>query len=181
MRRVFLALPLPEAACAALTLQQVLLPLPRRVAPDSLHLTLVFLGKTPPEVLQAVHESWNALHLPALTLHIQGFGLYGDDRPRSCHARIAPNPVLMTLQAKVEEAARSAGATPEHRCFVPHVTLGNFPPPPVDAALRLERAVALGEGFRLPPFSVSEMVLYESHLSDKGPRYDALARYPLTA
>ena len=179
MKRVFLAIDLPDTVRAALAVQQFLLPLPRRVDPESFHLTLVFLGETPLPVLEAVHEAWGRLRLPELALQIQGFGLFGGARPRLCYAGFAPNPALMALQAKVETAARRAGASPEARRFTPHVTLGRFPPPPPEAVFRLERAVAAG--FDLPPFEVRDLVLYESHLGGRSARYDALARYPLTA
>lgn len=181
MMRVFLALDLPEATRAALALQQFLLPLPRKVEPEALHVTLVFLGEASPDGLEAVHEAWEGLRLPVLSLQIQGLGLFGGSRPRLCYAGLASNPALMALQAKVETAARRAGAAPEARRFIPHITLGRFAPPPPEASFRLERAVALGAGFALPAFEAREMVLYESLLSGKAPRYSVLARYPLTA
>jgi 2'-5' RNA ligase len=181
MKRVFLAIDLPETVRSALAVQQFLLPLPRRVPPDSLHLTLVFLGETPLPVLEAVHEAWEALRLPALRLKIGGFGLFGGERPRLCYAAVAPDPALMVLQAKVETAARRAGAAPEARRFVPHITLGRFAPPGPEARFRLERAVAEGHRFDLPAFEVTEMVLYESHLGRATAQYDPLVRYPLTA
>ena len=181
MRRVFLALDLPDDIRAALAVQQFLLPLPRRVPAENFHLTLVYLGETPEPLLETVHEAWADLRLPALSLQIQGFGLFGGDRPRSCHAALAPNPDLMALQAKLETAARRAGADPEHRRFTPHITLGRFRPPPPAEAMRLERAVAMGVGFAPPAFICREMVLYESHLGGKTAHYEALARYPFTA
>jgi len=181
MKRVFLALDLPEATRAALAVQQFLLPLPRKVEPEALHLTLVFLGEVSAEVLEAVHEAWEDLRFPALSLQIQGFGLFGGTRPRLCYAGLAPAPALMAQQSKVETAARRAGAAPEARRFIPHITLGRFAPPPPAATFRLERAVALGAGFSLPAFEAREMVLYESRLAGKAPRYTVLARYPLTA
>ena len=181
MKRVFLAFELPESHRAALAVQQFLLPLPRKVAPESFHLTLVFLGETPMAVIEAVHEGWQALRLRQVSLQIQGFGLFGGARPRAAYAALVPDPALIALQAKLEQAARRAGATPEHRRFVPHVTLGRFPPPPPAEAMRLERAVAMASGFALPPFVASDMVLYESRLGASSARYEELARYPLIA
>lgn len=180
MKRVFLGLDLPDDIRAALAVQQFLLPLPRRRPPETFHLTLVFLGEVPLPLLEAVHEAWEVLHVPAFSLQIQGFGLFGGDRPRVCYAALAPNPALMALQAKVEQAARRAGASPEARRFTPHITLGRFPPPPPAETMRLERAVAMGAGFAPPAFALREMVLFESLSGGKGARYVPLARYPLT-
>lgn len=37
----------------------------------------------------------------------------------------------------------------------------------------------MGQGFRTDPWEVTELTLWQSHLSAKGARYDVLARYPL--
>ena len=47
MIRAFLGLDLPEEVRSALAVEQFLLPLPRKVDPGQMHLTLVFLGEVP--------------------------------------------------------------------------------------------------------------------------------------
>lgn len=178
MLRTFLAIPLPDPIRSALTVQQFLLPMPRRVEPAGFHLTLVFLGEQPDRVLEAAHEGFEALRMPAFDLELRGLGLFGGARPRAAYAALAPSDPLARLQAKAERVAHVAGASPESRRFVPHVTLGRFAPPPPDEALRLERAVVAGAGFRAGPFAVNRMVLYRSVPGPQGPQYDALADYP---
>ncbi len=46
--------------------------------------------------------------------------------------------------------------------------------------MRLERAVAMGQGFRTDPWEVTELTLWRSHLTARGPQYQVLIRYPLT-
>lgn len=179
MIRAFLGIDLPLEVRGALQVQQFLLPLPRKVEPENLHLTLVFLGDCPEPSLEAAHEGFEALRAPAFSLALQGLGLFGKDKPRTAWAGIAPSPDLLHLQAKVETIARRAGCPVDGRKFTPHVTLGRFPPPPPSEALRLERAIAMGQGFRTDPWDVIELTLWQSHLSAKGARYDVLARYPL--
>ncbi len=179
MIRAFLGIDLPPAVRGALQVQQFLLPLPRRVEPENLHLTLVFLGERPEPVLDAAHERFEALRENGFPLSLQGLGLFGKARPHTAWAGIAPSPPLMHLQAKVETIAHRAGCPDDARKYVPHVTLGRFPTPaPLDAA-RLERAIALGSGFRTEPWQVRELTLWQSHLTGKGPQYRPLARYPL--
>lgn len=178
--RLFLGLDLPDDLRSALAVQQFLLPLPRREPVENLHLTLVFLGEVPEPVAEDLHEALNDFRAPAFTLTVEGFGLFGGDRPRLVHAMVHPDPALMTLQSRLAQLARRAGAEPEARRFLPHITLGRFPPPPPPDAMRLERAVALGQGFRSDPWEVTELTLWQSHLSAKGPHYQVLARYPLT-
>ncbi|MCB6178835.1 RNA 2',3'-cyclic phosphodiesterase [Rhodobacter sp. Har01] len=178
MIRAFLGLALPEAVRSALALQQALLPLPRRVAPETLHLTLVFLGEQPDAALEAAHDAFATLRVAAFPLSLQGLGLFGGARPRAAWAGVAPSGPLIGLQATAERAAHLAGIRLEHRRFVPHVTLGRFPPPDFAATARLERAVAEGFAFSAGPWMVQDMVLWRSHLGPRGARHDELARYP---
>lgn len=180
MIRAFLALALPETVRSALTVQQFLLPLPRKTDPAGFHLTLVFLGEVAEPALEAADEEFLRLKLAPFALTVQGLGLFGGERPRVAWAGVAPSDPLMHLQAKAEQAVRRAGITPEARRFHPHITLGRFRPPPLAEAMRLERAVAEGGGFACPPFTVSGMVLYQSHLGARGPSYQPLADYPFS-
>lgn len=180
MRRVFLGLELPETVRSALAMQQFLLPLPRKSPVEQLHLTLVFVASAPDDALEAAHEAWSALRLAHFSLHLHGLGLFGGDRPRAVWAGLAPSEPLMRLQAKAEQAARRAGLDPEHRRFSPHVTLGHFRPPGFAETAALERAVAQGAGFAAGPWPVTDMCLWQSHLTPRGARHDLLARYPFS-
>lgn len=179
MTRAFLALGLPDHARSALAVQQFLLPLPRRVPPEDFHLTLCFVGEAvPDDVLQSLHESLEALRLPAIEVALQGIGHFGGTKPRAVYAAVRSDPALDHLQAKMTTAARRAGCTIPHTRFVPHVTLGRFTRLPAEDIPRLERAIVAGAAFRLQPFRVGEVTLFASTLGDP-PRYDVLATYPL--
>jgi 2'-5' RNA ligase len=179
MIRAFLGIDLPQAVRGALQVQQFLMPLPRKVEAQNLHMTLVFLGNCPEPVLEAAHEGLDALREKGFTLSLQGLGLFGKAKPHTAWAGVAPSAPLMHLQAKVETVARRAGCPVDARKFLPHVTLGRLPAMnPADIA-RLERAVALGTGFRSDPWEVTELTLWRSHLTASGPQYEVLVRYPL--
>ena len=77
MIRAFLGIDLPPALRGALQLQQFLLPMPRKVEPESLHLTLVFLGDCPEPALEAAHEGFQTLRAHRFLLSLQGLGLFG--------------------------------------------------------------------------------------------------------
>lgn len=179
MIRAFLALPLPETVLSALRVQQFLLPLPRKVDPDSFHLTLVFLGEQPEPVLHAAHDLFAETRVPPFDLALHGLGLFGGAKPRAVWAGVTPSEPLTRLQAKLDHAARSAGIATEHRRFTPHVTLGRFQPPPPDETFRLERAIAAGTTFSTPPWRVDHFLLYESRQTKQGSVYTELARYDL--
>ncbi|MDH2327528.1 RNA 2',3'-cyclic phosphodiesterase [Cereibacter sp. SYSU M97828] len=172
--RCFIALTLPDDIRSALTVQQFLLPLPRKVEPEDFHITLAFLGDADPARLEELHDALERLRLPAPELRLDGLGLFGGGKPRSVHALIARTPALEHLQAKVEQAARMAGFALEHRRFIPHVTLGRFPPPAAELAMRIERLVA-ATPLASRIFTAPDVVLFQSRPSG----YEALARYPL--
>ena len=179
MIRAFRGIDLPQAIRGACQVQQFLLPLPRKVDPEALHLTLVFLGNCPEPALEAAHVGFEALREPGFPLSLQGLGLFGKAKPHCAWAGVAPSPLLAHLQTKVETIARRAGCPIDSRNFTPHVTLGRFPTPPPAETARLERAVAMGAGFRTDPWPVTELTLWQSLLTGKAPHYQVLARYPL--
>jgi 2'-5' RNA ligase len=81
---------------------------------------------------------------------------------------------LAALAADVATACRPLGFEPDARPFRPHLTIA-----------RLRRPAAVGDvldRIELPPlrFDARELVLYRSHLSQQGARYEALARLPLS-
>lgn len=179
MIRAFLGIELPAEIRSALVVQQFLLPLPRKVEAASLHLTLVFLGEVGEPALEAAHEAFLTLRGLPFSLSLAGLGLFGGERPRVAWAGVAPSEPLAAIQARAERLARQAGCPVEHRRFLPHVTLGRFPAPPLAERLRLERAVAEGAGFRTPAWEVNALTLWQSHLGAGGARYEVLSDYPL--
>lgn len=178
MIRAFAALDIPPDQRTDLMIVQQGLPVPRLVAPENLHLTLVFLGEVEDAALEEVHLAWAALRLPGFEVTLKGLGMFGGGKPRAVYAGVAPCPALDRLQAKLDQAARGAGVAVERRRFVPHVTLARINRPLADPE-RLERHLALRAGFAAPPFAVDHFALFSSNLGAEGARYDELARYPL--
>jgi 2'-5' RNA ligase len=176
--RAFAALALPEAARFELMLAGQGLPVPRLQPPESLHLTLVFLGELPRRTLEDVDLALGQVRAPRFGLTLAGMGLFGGAKPRIAWVGAAENPALRHLQAKVETAARGAGVELAARRFAPHVTLARLPER-LGGRERLEAAVAARGGYRLPAFEVEDFRLYRSHLGGEGPLYEELARYPL--
>ena len=181
MIRAFLALPLPEPVRQQLNLLSFLLPLPRRLPVENLHLTLVFLGEQPRDVLEDLHHALEGLRLPPFALQLRGVESFGSGAPRSVHAGVAPSEPLAALQRKLETAARRAGVALERRRFAPHVTLARLDPArmaPGDLD-RLRGAMVENAGFSAGPFTVEAFALYRSHLGRGAAHYEELARYPL--
>jgi 2'-5' RNA ligase len=176
--RVFVALEMPSDVESQLAVQQFLMPIPRKVERSQFHITLCYFGEMRDEALEALHERLMTFRVAPFEVALAGFGLFGKAKPNAVWAGVVPSEPLAHLQAKVEHAGRAAGADVPVRRFVPHITLGRFAAMKGEDAARLELAVVNGAGFRAGPWSVAEMVLYQSTLLPEGPRYDELMRYP---
>jgi RNA 2',3'-cyclic 3'-phosphodiesterase len=175
--RSFVAIALPEANLAALERHLAecarAAPAYRWVEPDSLHLTLRFLGNLEPEVLERVRGELGSVRGTSFPLALDGRGTFGP--------RAAPRVVWLgvrdgldacaALAARVETACQRAGLEPEGRPFRAHVTLAR-------ARTEGERLPPLPDPPSLAPWTVEDFALYESRLRQQ-PRYVRLARYAL--
>jgi len=179
--RAFLAVPLSDAVRASLAVAVGELRSAswagaiRWVAPESLHLTLRFLGAVTPDVVTAVRTRINEVASRHVAHRVSVTALAtlpNARRPRVVVVELEPARPLVDLAADLERIAVAAGLAPEPRRFRPHVTLG-----------RVRGRVP--EGIRLaaarPDFEldVDAIALYRSTLLRGGARYDELARVPL--
>jgi 2'-5' RNA ligase len=181
--RLFVALDLPDAVREGLAAWQAgclsgraeL----RAVGPNSLHVTLAFLGHLPadsvPGVSEAVAGAVPGLAAPSL----RAVGVVGVPRrrPRLFAVDLADDGGrAASLQAAVSEALAVGGwYTPERRPFWPHVTVAR-----VRARGGSRVAAPPFAGVPDAPFPASAVTLYRSRLGGGGPaRYEALERVGL--
>ncbi len=145
----------------------------RWVEPDSLHLTLRFLGGLEPSQLDAVRDHLHAVPGDPFRLALDGRGSFGPRAaPRVVWLGVAEGTdACASLAAAVEEACRAAGMEPEARPFRAHVTVGR-------QRTERERLAELPDVPSLAPWTVDDFVLYESRLRQQ-PRYVPIERYPL--
>lgn len=183
--RLFVAVDPPEPLRSALGAEieglRRLAPGAKWVRPESIHVTLAFLGATDDEKVPAISQALERVgraHRP-LVLEARGGGAFGGKRkPRVLWVGLEGDlePLAM-LQKAVEEALVPLGYQPEERAFRPHLTLARARDPRGDPALapcaeELQTA-SLGS------FPVEELILYRSDLSPKGAVYTPVARAPL--
>ncbi len=151
------------------------------VPPDNVHLTLQFLGAVPEERLEAIQAALaqTAAESGPLDLAVTGTGAFPSARrARVLWAGVAGD--LAPLGALVAALGRHLaplGFAPEDRPFSAHLTLGRAR----DARGLPGLAAALahaGAGTEAR-WHAGELVLFRSHLSPHGPRYEALSRVPL--
>jgi len=190
-RRLFVALEPPEpvrrriaAAAAALrrgagaAASDV-----RWVAEENLHLTIQFLGAVPEERVAAVETAVTEVAAAArpLSLEVKGAGGFPNARrPRVVWLGLAGDvPALAALAAELGKRLTPLGFAPEARPFSAHLTLGRAREPRGAPGLGGALAAAAQDGG--VAWRAAELVLFESHLSPKGPRYEAVLRAPLGA
>jgi len=150
----------------------------RWVKPESLHLTLAFLGEVPPDFLESTKPlltSVAAGHKP-FAMRLNGVGVF----PSPSRARTVwigmdhGKSEVCALQRDVVKALCAVGYQPEKRPFSPHLTIGRMRIPD-----DLSRAVA--SPFESESFPVSRLVLFRSVLSPAGPTYSVLTEFPLSS
>jgi len=156
----------------------------RWVQPDSVHLTLKFLGDVPAERVDEIAAALRQTCEPLLPLSfaVGGAGCFPDlRRPNVVWIGVDdPTRHLLALQQAVEKALNPLGFPPESRPFKPHLTLGRTQRSAPGADLRAvgDRVGALNVG-ALGQVEVREILLMRSDLSPGGARYTPLARISL--
>lgn len=175
--RLFVALALPESERDRMAALQHGLRSARWVSPENLHLTLRFVGEVDRQVAEDVDAALMTLRYDSFPLTLEGVGVFGEGRKvRSLWVGVEDNPLLMRLQAKIEQRLQRSGLAPEPRKFKPHVTLARFRGV-FDA--RIESFLADHARFRSQPFMVEQVVLYSSSLGHGGAVYHPEVTYPL--
>lgn len=175
MLRLFVALRLPGDVRDRLAGLGGGVPGARWVEPESLHLTLRFLGETGEERVPDLDRELARALAPPFDLVLEGVGQFGGGRKaHTLWVGAASSAALAHLQAKVESAAVRAGFPPETRKFAPHVTLARLKDTPPE---RLTRFLAGNGLFRSRPFTVDGFTLFESRQGRTGPVYESLADY----
>jgi 2'-5' RNA ligase len=183
--RLFVALDLPEETREGLVAwgeEALGDPALRPVAPESLHVTLAFLGYRPEKEIEQIAAVVRESAAPAPWIELRD----PEQRPPRGRARLfalpAISPGAEALQAGLEQRLVEAGFfEPEKRPFWPHVTVARVRP----EARGSRRPAIVSE----PPESIPEelveprtsvrMTLYRSVLQPSGARYVPLAQVQL--
>ncbi|MCT7654840.1 RNA 2',3'-cyclic phosphodiesterase [Oceanimonas sp. NS1] len=166
--RLFLAFS-AEALVPELKALQHRLALPgRRIPPEQLHLTLHFLGQCSREQQDSLLHQLDNLPLPGFTLSLDQLGCFR----RAGVVWLGPSnppPALMALADTVELKCRALGLGKPHKAYRPHITLFRH--------CKTDKLPAITPIHYRP----KALCLYRSTLTDQGPIYHCLQRWPLDA
>jgi len=164
----------------------------RWVRPESLHVTLKFIGEKPLEAVDNMKRLLAAVESESVQLAFRGYGFF----PTAKSARvfwvgIESGPQLASLAAAVDETTFSLGVPKEDHAFSPHLTLargGARSGAPAwrkgDAPNRnfqiLHEKLAAMPAPEFGTMTAREFFLYESKLRRGGALYTKIARFALT-
>jgi 2'-5' RNA ligase len=177
--RLFVGIEFPPELKLRLSLLSTGMPGARWVDAGNLHLTLRFIGEVGRDVAADIDEALGRLRARRFTLQLAGTGVFGGDRPRALWVGVErePEPELVSLRGKIEQALIRIGLEPEPRKFVPHVTLARLRDPALD---ELGDFLAANARFRAAPLPVEHFSLIASFPTKAGSIYEDQADYPLS-
>jgi 2'-5' RNA ligase len=185
MIRAFLAIDLPEALRPGLAQVQGELKRSRAevrwVPPGNIHLTLKFFGNVPEDEIGslALAARQAAAGEELLQLKVTVAGAFPSPKaPRVVWLGLGGDLVPLTrLYQRLEKAFAALGYPPEGRAFNPHLTLGRVKSP-VNRE-KLASMLAKLPPLDWPPFTVKELILFQSVLSPQVSKYTPLKVIPL--
>jgi 2'-5' RNA ligase len=161
----------------------------RWVAPESLHVTLKFIGEKPDNVVKQVQDSLSSISATGFDLSFRGCGFF----PTAKSARvfwvgIDAGTGLAKLASQVEDALVGIGIPKEARAFSPHLTLARAgsgaPRRRKDDKsnmlfAKLQQKLTESPAPEFGTMSAREFFLYRSQLSSQGSRYTKIASFAL--
>ena len=163
----------------------------RWVKPESLHVTLKFIGEQPEDKVENVKRALGTITANRFEMNIRGYGFFpGPRMPRVFWVAIEAGKALTSLAATVDEQLAALGVAKEEHAFNPHLTLargaGGPGSPRRQKGDRPNRSFwPLQEKLSALPapefgtMTAREFFLYRSQLSPGGSKYTKLAGFGL--
>ena len=176
MHRLFVAIRPPEDIRDLLIDAMDDSPSLRWVGDEQLHLTLRFAGEVERPVANDIAAALDRVRSPEFEIRISGVGKFEQRNGGSLWAGIRPKEPAAALAAKVERAVQRAGLEPEHRAFMPHITLARWNHRNAEA---VDTFLRQNSDLKSDPFRVGRFILFESRLSRHGAHYEEIASFPL--
>lgn len=185
--RAFIAIELPEAVRLELAELRARLKgsgiRARWTAPQSMHLTLRFLGEVTEAQAEAIQARLSQCYAAEsqFTLVVAGVGAFPNTgRPSVVWAGVTSSDGdLERVQAAAEAVCRGIGLEPETRAYHPHITLGRLREPRNGGPL--SEVLAREADFEGGAFTATGATLFESALSPEGAVHTVRGRMPFGA
>ena len=150
------------------------------VNPETIHLTLKFLGEIKDEQTVDICNITGdvASRHKAFELDVESVGHFGGRSARVLWVGTGQNcEKLLQLQQDLEQQLDLAGWHREARKFSGHLTLCRIRN--ARAGIKLAQMAREYEDFKLGTMPADSVSVYQSHLTPKGPIYTVLGKYEL--
>jgi len=163
----------------------------RWVRPESLHITLKFIGEKPTEAVEEIKRVLSAIEAKAVEITFRGYGFFPTPKaPRVFWVGIESGLQLAAFAKMVDEATAALGVPREEHAFSPHLTLargGGRSGAPRErkgdrsnqTLQRLQEKLAAMPAPEFGTMTAREFFLYQSRLMRGGSRYTKSARFAL--
>jgi RNA 2',3'-cyclic 3'-phosphodiesterase len=153
----------------------------RWVRPESLHVTLKFIGEKPIETVEEIKRVLSGIRAEPIQITLRGYGFFPTAKAaRVFWAGIESGPQLTSLAKAVDETTFSLGIPKEDHPFSPHLTLargGGRSSAPGKNFQRLQEKLAPLPTPEFGTIAAHEFFLFQSQLSRGGSRYTKIARF----
>jgi 2'-5' RNA ligase len=179
MHRLFVALRPPPDIRRHLAAVMGGVPQARWQEDEQLHLTIRYIGEVDRPMAEDVALAMGQVHAALAPVAIAGVGAFDKKgRVDALWAGVTPHDDLARLHKKVDQALVRLGLPPEGRAYLPHITLARMPRS-AGSGPAIDRWLADHAALSSPAFAFGHLILYESHLTGEGARYEPAARWPL--
>jgi 2'-5' RNA ligase len=163
----------------------------RWVRPESLHVTLKFVGEKPIEMVEEIKSALSNIRAESIELSFRGYGFFPTAKAaRVFWVGIESGPKLSSLAKAVDDATFALGIPKEDHPFTPHLTLarggGRSGAPsyrkedaPNKNFQRLQEKLAALPTPDFGTMTAHEFFLYQSQLSPGGSHYTKIGSFAL--
>ena len=164
----------------------------RWIRPESLHVTLKFIGQWPDGRLPEVRDSLQSIRADSFEVAFGNYGFFPTAKaPRVFWIAVQSGAELASLATTIDTKLSSLGITPEEHAFSPHLTLArraggsgsprkNKDDRSNQSFARLQEKLALMHKLDFGVMAARQFFLYQSELSSRGSQYTKLSAFPLT-
>ncbi len=193
--RIFIALDIDDAIRGRIVRYleglQGFAPDARWVRPESMHVTLKFIGEKSEQSVGEIKQALMAIEASTVEIQFRGYGFFPTAKaPRVFWIGIEAGPQLASLAAKINEKVASLGIPKEEHAFSPHLTLargggGSASPRlpkkvgPNRSFQRLQEKLSAMPAPEFGTMAAREFFLYQSQLLRGGSQYTKLSAFAL--
>jgi len=143
------------------------------VKPENMHLTLIFLGEADynhiPDIIAGLEE----LKENAFEVSLADIGGFPNlNRPHALWVGVKENPAINYLHKKISKSLSELNFNLDDRKFFPHITFGRLKRP---KTLKKLPSIQIDLG----SFWAKEFILFDSTLTQKGPKHKIIKKFLL--